>query len=177
MKAIMHNDKLARIKLLLLDVDGVLTDGGITYTDGGEEIKQFNAKDGLGLRLLMKAGINVGIITGRKSEALLHRCRNLEIDLVFDNLKHDKTAAFAAILEETGLSASEIAFAGDDLPDIPVMKKAGVGFAVADAAAEVIRAGDITTGRPGGKGAVREISELILKAKGKWQDVTGSYIS
>lgn len=173
----MHNEKLSRIKLLLLDVDGVLTDGGIIYTDGGEEIKRFNAKDGLGIRLLMKAGIRVGIITGRKSKALLHRCKNLGIELVFDDVGHDKRETFAAILEETGFTASETAFAGDDLPDIPVLEKAGVGFAVADAAEEVIKAGDITTGRPGGKGAVREISELILKAKGKWLDVTGSYIS
>ncbi len=172
----MHNPKLARIKLLLLDVDGVLTDGSITYTDGGEEIKQFNAKDGLGIRLLMNAGVRVGIITGRKSKALLHRCKNLGIELVFDNVGHDKTKVFQAVLEETGLTASETAFAGDDLPDIPVMKTAGFGFAVADADLQVIRASDFTTSRAGGKGAVREISELILKAQGTWQDVTAPYI-
>lgn len=177
MQAIMHNPDLAAVKLLLLDVDGVLTDGSINYTDSGEEIKQFNAKDGLGLRLLMQAGVGVGIITGRKSEALLQRCRNLGIDLIFDNVKHDKTQAFATILAETGLAASETAFAGDDLPDIPVMEKAGVGFAVADAACEVIEKSDITTLCPGGRGAVREICEKILKAKGVWRDVTAPYIS
>ena len=177
MQGIMHNDKLAAIKLLLLDVDGVLTDGSITYTDSGEEIKQFSAKDGLGLRLLMKSGVRVGIITGRQSDALLYRCRNLGIDLVFDGVKHDKTNAFETVLKETGLTASETAFAGDDLPDIPVMKMAGVGFAVADAADEVIENSDITTLRPGGRGAVREISEQILKAKGKWRDATAPYFS
>ncbi|MFO7753890.1 MAG: HAD hydrolase family protein [Desulfobacteraceae bacterium] len=173
----MHKDKLAGIKLVLLDVDGVLTDGSIVYTDAGEEIKRFDSKDGLGLRLLMKSGISAGIITGRKSQALLHRCRNLGIDLIFDNVKHDKRKAFDTILENTGFTASETAFAGDDLPDIPVMKKAGIGFAVADAAKEVVENADIVLSNPGGCGAVREISEHILKAKGKWLQAIAPFLT
>jgi len=117
--------KLDQVKLLLLDVDGVLTDGQIIYTDSGEQIKGFSSKDGLGLRLLMDNGIKVGIVTGRKSAALGHRLQNLGIDLVFDGI-HDKAAAFDKIMELTGIPARHIAFVGDDLIDLPAMIRAGV---------------------------------------------------
>ncbi len=168
--------KLNRIKLLLLDVDGVLTDGQITYTDSGEQIKSFSSKDGLGLRLLMDNHIRVGIVTGRKSNALVHRCRNLGIDLVFDGIS-DKAAAFAKITEQTGILAKDIAFVGDDLIDLPAMIRAGVSFTVPDAPEEVKLKADRVTSARGGHGAVREICELILKSQGVWEQIINKYLS
>ncbi|MBU0969531.1 MAG: HAD-IIIA family hydrolase [Proteobacteria bacterium] len=168
--------KLRPIKLLLLDVDGVLTDGQITYTDTGEQIKSFDSKDGLGLRLIMDNGIRVGIVTGRKSNALAHRCRNLGIDLVFDGTK-DKAGALAKIIEQTGICAQDIAFVGDDLIDLPAMIRVGVSFTVPDAPREVKdRAGFVTSAR-GGHGAVREICEAILKSQGLWDQLLNQYLS
>lgn len=161
---------LNQIKLMLLDVDGVLTDGAVTYTDQGHEIKRFSVKDGLGLRLLMDAGIRVGIITGRKSQALVARCSNLGINLLYDGVKN-KVAALETILAKTGFNASETAFTGDDLPDICVMKRVGLAIAVADAADEVRQAARLVTRKKGGDGAVREVCELILKARGEWNDI------
>jgi 3-deoxy-D-manno-octulosonate 8-phosphate phosphatase (KDO 8-P phosphatase) len=169
-------NKLATIELLLLDVDGVLTDGNITYSDSGEQIKSFNSKDGLGMRLLMDAGIDVGIITGRKSKALEYRCENLGIILLFDGIK-DKSKALDTIISKTGIPAKKIAFAGDDLIDLPVMKKVGVSFCVSDASRDVQNHSDIVTNQKGGKGAVREICESILKAKGLWDIILKKYLS
>ncbi len=168
--------KLANIELVLLDVDGVLTDGSITYSDSGEQIKTFNSRDGLGLRLLMDAGIGAGIITGRRSKALNHRCANLGITLLFDNIR-DKSEALDTIVARTGTVPEHIAFAGDDLVDIPVMKRVGVSFAVADACSEVIECCDIVTEHKGGHGAVREICETILRAKGLWESVISRFSS
>jgi 3-deoxy-D-manno-octulosonate 8-phosphate phosphatase (KDO 8-P phosphatase) len=171
----MNKEKFTNIKLLLLDVDGVLTDGKITYTDAGEEIKSFNSKDGLGIRLLMDSGIKVGIITGRKSDALTHRCKNLGITLLYDGIK-DKLTAFNAILEKNKISASETAFAGDDLPDLPVMKQAGLSICPADAPSYIQDHSDFVTIQKGGKGAVREICDEILKAQGKWELIIDTYL-
>lgn len=167
--------QLKKIRLLLLDVDGVLTDGSITYTDTGEQIKSFNAKDGLGLRLLMDAGVEVGIVTGRTSGALGHRCRNLGIDLLFDGIK-DKAQAFDAIVEKTGCSPHEIAFMGDDLIDLPAMTRAGICFTVADAPMEVKQAAHLVSDLPGGRGAVRQICEIILKARGDWDNIIAGFM-
>lgn len=162
--------KLRQIKLLLLDVDGVLTNGAVTYTDQGHEIKSFNVKDGLGLRLLMDAGIRVGIITGRRSQALVARCENLGIDFLYDGVK-DKLSILETIFEQTGIQADQTAFAGDDLPDIGVMKIVGLALAVSDAAEEVKQTAHLITTKNGGDGAVREVCELILKAQGLWNDI------
>jgi len=159
---------LASIKLLLLDVDGVLTTGQVVYTDSGEEIKAFSVKDGLGLRMAMDRGIQVGIVTGRSSGALLHRCRNLGIKLVFDNVR-DKAAKLPEITKKTGIAARHMAFVGDDLPDIPLMRRVGLAIAVADASKEVIAAADVLTAAKGGRGAVRETCEKLLKARGDWE--------
>ncbi|MEE4364405.1 MAG: HAD-IIIA family hydrolase [Desulfotignum sp.] len=159
---------LKQVKMLVLDVDGVLTDGRITYTDSGEQVKSFLSRDGLGIRMLMDNRIQVGIITGRTSGALAHRCRNLGIDLVFDGIS-DKGAAMDQIAARTGISLSAMAFMGDDLIDLPAMQRAGVAVAVADAADEVKTRADIITRAGGGKGAVREICEAILKASGLWE--------
>ncbi len=168
-------NQLKKISLLLLDVDGVLTDGSIIYNDDNVETKPFNAKDGLGLRLLMDAGISVGIVTGRSSKALDYRCKNLGITQIYDNI-HDKAAVLETILHKTKLTQNKIAFVGDDLPDLPLMKKVGLSVAVADAHEIVRRHADMVLSSKGGRGAVREISETILKAKGLWEKIIDFYI-
>lgn len=168
--------KFDQIKLLLLDVDGVLTDGQITYSDTGDQIKSFQSRDGLGLRLLMDAGIRVGIVTGRKSLALVHRCQNLGIDLVFDGIK-DKAAALKLIAAQTGIDPPWIAFVGDDLLDLPAMIRVGVSITVPDAPEEVKSRAHYITTAPGGHGAVREICEAILKARGLWNSILNTYLS
>lgn len=167
-------ERLRTVRLLLLDVDGVLTDGSIIYSDAGAETKIFHVKDGLGIRMLQRAGVEVGIVTGRRSDALRHRCRNLDIGLLFDGVE-DKGAALSPILQKTGLAAGETAFMGDDLPDLPIMTQVGTAIAVADAALEVIAAAHMVTDRPGGKGAVREAAEALLKARGAWEATLGEY--
>ncbi len=171
----MTHKRLEKIRLLLLDVDGVLTDGSITYTHSGEEIKTFNAKDGFGIKLLMSAGVKVGIITGRKSNALTSRCHDLGIDLIFDGIKN-KINALEVILKQTKTSYDETAFAGDDLPDLPVMKKVGVSITVSDASCDVIKEADIIISLKGGHGAVRQICEDILKAKGLWKNTIAQFL-
>ena len=166
----MNRDKLKHTKLLLLDVDGVLTDGSIIYNDSGDETKVFNVKDGLGIRILMKAGIQVGIVTSRTSKALKHRCNNLGISLIFDGV-HDKTSVLELISKRTGLPAEDIAFIGDDLIDLPLLKRVGLSIAVADAHETVIENVDMVTLKKGGAGAVREVCEAILKAQGLWSKV------
>ncbi len=167
---------LKQIKLLVLDVDGVLTDGRIIYTDSGEQVKQFSSRDGLGLRLLMNNGIQVGIITGRRSGALTHRCRNLGIDLVFDGI-FNKADALDHMAQKTGIHPSAMAFMGDDLIDLPAMARAGVAIAVADAVNEVKARADIVTMAAGGQGAVREICEAILKAAGLWENALKPFLT
>jgi 3-deoxy-D-manno-octulosonate 8-phosphate phosphatase (KDO 8-P phosphatase) len=153
-----------------LDVDGVLTDGRIIYDDHGSQIKEFNVRDGLGIRLLMDAGIPVCIMTGRDSKALAHRCEDLGISLLFQGVKN-KSVELELLLQKTGVLPGNIAYAGDDLPDLPAMKKAGIPIAVSDACKEVISAAEFVTSAKGGRGAVREICEAILQSKGLWHRV------
>ncbi len=169
-------NRLKRIKLLILDIDGVLTDGGIVYNDNAVETKVFNVKDGLGIRLLMKAGIDLCIITGRRSDALHHRCKNLGINLIFDGIGN-KAAIFDLVLDRTGVTAQETAFVGDDLPDLALMKRVGLSIAVADAHQTVLENADMVTSANGGKGAVREACEAILKAQGLWENILESFLS
>jgi 3-deoxy-D-manno-octulosonate 8-phosphate phosphatase (KDO 8-P phosphatase) len=161
---------LSKIRLLLLDVDGVLTDGRIIYNDRGEETKVFHVRDGLGIRLLIQAGIEVGIVTGRSSRALFHRCRNLGITRVHDGVK-DKVAALESILADAGLEKGKTAFVADDLPDLGIMGRVGLAAAVADAAPIVRDRADWVTEAPGGGGAVREVAEAILNAQGLWEQI------
>ncbi|MFC1856422.1 KdsC family phosphatase [Thermodesulfobacteriota bacterium] len=164
----MVTEKLKQVKLLLLDVDGVLTTGGIVYNDNGTETKVFNVRDGLGIRLLMEAGISVGIITGRTSGALSHRCQDLGIHLVFDAVG-DKAAVLEQALAKSNATADETAFVGDDLPDLPIMNRVGVAIAVADGHETILENADVITSATGGNGAVREVCEEILKAQGLWR--------
>ena len=164
----MIDTRLKQIALILLDVDGVLTSGQVIYNDTGQETKVFHVRDGLGIRMLMEAGLTVGIVTGRRSMALVHRCKNLGIHLLKDGIR-DKAAALEDILKETGVPASATAFVGDDLPDLPIMHRVGVPIAVGDAHDLVKQAAIMTTRAMGGRGAVREISERILQARGDWE--------
>lgn len=164
----MSDTRFKQIELILLDVDGVLTTGQVIYNDAGQETKVFHVRDGLGIRMLLEAGIQVGIVTGRRSMALVHRCRNLGLTLLRDGI-HDKAAALEEILKETGVAATATAFVGDDLPDLPIMRRVGVPIAVGDAHDLVKQAAVMTTRAMGGRGAVREISERILKARGDWE--------
>ncbi len=168
MSEISKQQRLKNIRLLLLDVDGVLTDGSIIYNEHGEETKIFNVKDGLGIRLLKEAGIHIGIVTGRVSTALIHRCRNLGIEIVFDNVR-DKAAVLTTILKQMEISVQEIAFVGDDLLDLPIMRRIGLPIAVADAHELVRETALWTTAARGGQGAVREVCEALLKAQKKWK--------
>ena len=166
----MESDKFKNIKLLLLDVDGVLTDGSIIYHDSGEQTKIFNSKDGLGILLLIRAGIQVGIVTARKSPALKHRCDNLGIELLFEGV-FNKASTLKQIAGKTGISPEQTAFMGDDLPDIPMFRSVGLGIAVSDAHERVLKEADHITRAKGGAGAVREVCDTILKSKGFWDRV------
>ena len=166
----MDRDRLKNIKLLLLDVDGVLTDGGIIYTDSGEQVKKFNSRDGLGIRLLQDAGIQVGIVTGRASQVLRHRCENLGIDLLFDGIV-DKASVLQEIREKTRIEPSDMAFVGDDLVDLPLFARVGVSIAVGDGHAVVKQKADWVTEASGGSGAVREVCDEILKSKGLFDQI------
>jgi len=164
------------IKLLLLDVDGVLTDGSISYTGPELETKTFSVKDGLGIRMLINAGLKIGIVTGRSSAALERRCSELGITCVYDGVR-DKGALLNDILSETGISSPrEVAFVGDDLPDIPLLKKIGLPIAVADAHPNVKDVAAAVTSAGGGRGAVREICEALLKAQGLWHQAVAAYM-
>ncbi|MFH2219383.1 MAG: HAD-IIIA family hydrolase [Pseudomonadota bacterium] len=166
--------KLQNIRVLVLDVDGVLTDGRIIYNDDGVESKAFNVKDGLGIRLLMNAGIKVVVVTGRHSRALHHRCGNLGIDHIFEGIT-DKKRVIGSILELAGVTREEIAFVGDDLIDLSLMRIVGVPIAVADAHEAVRERAEMVTSAKGGEGAVREVCEAILKARGLWETILERY--
>ncbi len=157
--------KAGKIELLLLDVDGVLTDGTVFYAPDSGEIKGFNTQDGFGLRILQEAGVAVGLITARSSEAVSKRAKDLKIAHVCAGCS-DKGAAFAEILVKTGLKPEQVGSMGDDWLDLPMLLRSGCAFAPANAVAELRQRADYVTERSGGHGAVREICELILEAKG-----------
>jgi 3-deoxy-D-manno-octulosonate 8-phosphate phosphatase (KDO 8-P phosphatase) len=163
-----------KILVLLMDVDGTLTDGSVTLasqSDGSAlEIKTFDAHDGQGLTLAVTAGLRTGVITGRSSPALRRRCKELDVEFVYEKQGH-KIAAYEDVLRKTGAQESEIAFLGDDLPDLTIMHRVGLAVAVNNAAPEVKRACHYTTKAVGGKGAARELVEVILKSKGIWEEM------
>ena len=167
-------ERLKKIRLLLLDVDGVMTDGRIIFDSNGVESKFFNVKDGHGIKMLQRAGIEVGIISGRESKVVANRATELGIERVFQKAT-DKLSPYLKILADTGLVDGEVAFIGDDLIDIPVLKRVGFAAAPADAVAEVLPFAHFVTRNPGGFGAVREISDMLLRAQGKWDELTARY--
>jgi len=168
--------RAARIKLLLMDCDGVLTDGRIWLFENGEEQKGFHTRDGLGIELLHRAGLKSGIISGRNSNAVERRARLLGMSFVRQGCE-DKRQAFAETVTKAGVTAGEVAFIGDDLNDIPLMLQSGLSVAVADAAFETREHAHYVTQALGGFGAVREVIELILKAQGLWEDLIKNYVS
>jgi YrbI family 3-deoxy-D-manno-octulosonate 8-phosphate phosphatase len=167
-------EKLKKIHLLLFDVDGVLTDGRITFGSGDLEIKSFHVRDGHGIKIAMRSGLEVALVTGRTSEAVGKRARDLEISRVYQGI-WDKKPVLAELLESLDLQPEEVAVIGDDVVDIPLLRRVGVGFSVADAPEEVRLAADYVTTRRGGRGAAREMIEVILKAQGKWNSALARY--
>ncbi|MCW5198448.1 HAD hydrolase family protein [Desulfobulbus sp. F4] len=157
--------KAKKVELLLLDVDGVLTDGTVYYRPEAGDIKGFNTQDGFGLRILQEADISVGLITARNSEAVSRRAKDLKIQRIYAGCSN-KGAAYAEILVQTGLKPEQTAYMGDDWLDMPVLTKVGCAFAPANAVQEVRQRADYVTELGGGNGAVREVCELILEAKG-----------
>lgn len=164
-----------KIELLVLDVDGVLTDGRIALTADGQEIKTFSVRDGAGMKYWKRAGGKLAIISGRGSPAVEHRARELDVDAVRLNAKR-KLPAFEEILAELAVPAERTAAVGDDLTDLPVLLRCGLPVAVADAAEQVRRSAAYVTRAPGGAGAVREVVELILKRAGKWDAIMQRYL-
>jgi 3-deoxy-D-manno-octulosonate 8-phosphate phosphatase (KDO 8-P phosphatase) len=174
-------ERARKIKLFLMDVDGTLTDGAvnlISLPDGGgiAEMKAFNSQDGAGLKLAHIMGIRTGFITGRKSPAVSQRAQELKVEFVYLG-QETKMAAFNECLQKAGVQEDEVAYMGDDLPDMPVAKRAGLAVAVGDAAPELKAVCQYVTSRGGGKGSAREVVELILKAQGRWEEAVPKAIA
>ena len=167
-------EKLSNIKLLILDVDGVMTDGRIIFDSNGIESKFFNVKDGHGIKMLQRAGIQVAIISGRKSKVVELRAKELGIDIVYQGAL-DKLGPYLEVLEKTGLDDSHVAFMGDDVIDLPVLRRVSFAAAPADAVDEVQSIVHFTARNRGGWGAVRELCDLILKGIDKWDEITSRY--
>lgn len=169
-----------RIRIVGLDVDGVLTDGGIYLGSVGEsphEFKRYEIQDGLGIYFLRRAGLRVAFVTGRVSESVRLRARELEIEDVAQDAAAHKLPAFLNILERHGMKPAEAAFLGDDFPDLPVLRVVGLPVAVANAIPEIRAVCSLRLSRSGGAGAVREFAELLLKARGEWKTVTDAYVA
>ncbi|MDD2733512.1 MAG: phenylphosphate carboxylase subunit delta [Desulfuromonadaceae bacterium] len=167
-------DKLADIRLLLLDVDGVMTDGGIIYDGNGLETKVFNVKDGHGIKMLQRHGIEVGIITGRTSLVVDIRARELGINLVYQGALK-KLESYLDVKRRTGFTDSQIAYMGDDVIDVPVMRRVIFAAAPVDGQLEARNTAHYVTSCAGGRGAVREICDLILKGRGLWDEIAARY--
>ena len=162
--------KAEKVKLLLLDVDGVLTDGRIIIDDFGVETKQFDVRDGLGIVLLMRLGIQVGFITGRSSAVVQHRASELGVRIVYQRVEN-KLETYRSIRENWSLQDEQIAYAGDDVVDLPVLRHVGLSITVSNGWPELFSSVDYVTSAKGGRGAVREIAELVLNAQNKWSEL------
>lgn len=155
------------VRMIVFDVDGVLTDGGLYYDNRGEEYKAFNSRDGHGIKMLRATGVEAGIITGRTSQVVLHRARNLGVSRIFQGA-HDKLEAFEALLKNQALAPEHIAYMGDDIVDLPVLRRCGLAITVPDAPAEVKARCHLVTQAGAGRGAAREACEMIMRAQGTW---------
>jgi len=169
-------NKAKLIKLVLFDVDGVLTNGHIFFCDAGHKYKGFHAQDGLGIKLLLASGIQVGIISSDKSDAVEQRMKKLGITLVYQG-HTEKTPIYESLCQKLNLTDENVAYVGDDLPDIPLIQRAGLGIAVANATTPLHQVADWVTQKPGGQGAAREVCELILQAKGLLGSVYTPYLN
>lgn len=167
-------NKAAKIKLLICDVDGVMTDGTLFFGDNGLEYKAFHSRDGLGIIMLQRSGIPLAVITARTSDVVTHRMRNLNIDLVFQG-QHNKIQIFQQLCQELQLNKEQIAYVGDDWVDLPVMRKVGLSVAVADAHERVKQQADWITTHNGGHGAVRDVCELLMAAQGTLEEQFAFY--
>jgi 3-deoxy-D-manno-octulosonate 8-phosphate phosphatase (KDO 8-P phosphatase) len=167
--------RASHIKLLLMDCDGVLTDGRLWLLEHGDEHKSFNTHDGLGLSLLHRAGLKSGIISGRSSQSVNRRAAELGVEFVRQGDPH-KIEAFEQVLRQAGVGENEVAFVGDDLTDIPIMRRAEFAIAVADAVEETRSVAHYVTRAKGGRGAVREVIEIILKSQGRWNVLVDEYL-
>ena len=167
-------EKARKIRLALLDVDGVMTDGSILFLGDGTEVKMFHAADGVGIRLAQRVGIEVGVITGRRSAAVEQRCKELDITEVHMG-DWRKLPVFEDIVKRRGIPAGEICYIGDDLVDLPILRRVGLAAAVPDSPPEVLEVVDVVSRRQGGRGAVREILEGIIRAQGRWDEIMELY--
>jgi len=167
-------ERCAGIELLIVDVDGVLTDGAIIYGENGVEVKAFHVRDGSGLKIWQRAGKRAALITGRSSGVVAIRAAELGIAPVFQGAA-EKLPAYRAILKETGVQPRQVCYLGDDVPDLPVLLHSGLAAAVADACTEVRAAAHYVTGAAGGRGAVREVIELILRCQGSWRPIVDQF--
>lgn len=167
--------KASLIRMLIVDVDGVLTDGGLQFDNRGEEYKTFNSLDGHGLRMLMECNIEVAVITGRNSGIVEHRMRDLGVSHIYQGYR-DKLPAFKKLLQASGIKADEIAYIGDDLPDLAIMSRVGFAIAVQNAHGFVKQHCDWVTNASGGKGAVREATDFILQAQALLEHKQASYL-
>lgn len=167
--------RASRIKLLLMDCDGVLTDGRLWLTQDGAEQKAFHTHDGLGLSLFHRAGLKSGVISGRSSDALSRRAAELGVEFVRQG-DPEKIAAFEDVMRQAGVNEDEVAFVGDDLTDIPIMRRVELAVAVADAVDETRSVAHYVTRARGGRGAVREVIEMILRSQGRWNDLAERYL-
>jgi 3-deoxy-D-manno-octulosonate 8-phosphate phosphatase (KDO 8-P phosphatase) len=163
-------NKAKNISLLLLDVDGVLTDGRIIVDDRGIETKHFHVRDGQGIALLLSSGVEVGLITARSSQSVRHRAKELGIHLVRQGVR-EKIVAYNKIKRSCGLQDNQVAYMGDDIIDLPTLRQAGLALSVADGWYGLRSEVDYVTQAPGGHGAVREVAEMLLKAQGKWATI------
>ncbi len=168
-------EKAKRLKLLILDVDGVLTDGKLFFDNEGNEYKAFHARDGHGIKLLRQTGVEVAVISGRKSNSVALRMKNLGIEHVYQG-HENKIAAFHEIIEKMAILPEQAAHVGDDLLDLPVMIRVGLAIAVNDANFAVKQRADWCTALPGGCGAVREVCDLIMQAQGRFDEVVNAYL-
>ncbi|MGR9088633.1 MAG: 3-deoxy-manno-octulosonate-8-phosphatase KdsC [Gammaproteobacteria bacterium] len=168
-------EKARNTRLLILDVDGVLTDGRLFFDNQGNEYKSFHSRDGFGLKLLRQTGMETAVISGRKSKSVALRMKNLGIEFVYQGFD-DKVAAFDEIIAKTKLKPEQTAYVGDDLIDLPVMVRAGLAIAVGDAHPAVKQRADWCTQRPGGHGAVREVCDFIMQAQGHWGRLLDHYL-
>lgn len=168
-------EKAKKLKLLILDVDGVLTDGRLFFDNKGTEYKCFHARDGHGIKLLRQTGVEVAVISGRSSNSVALRMKNLGIVHVYQG-HENKQSAFAEVLEKTGVTAEQAAHVGDDLLDLPIMMRVGLAIAVSDANFAVKERADWCTTLPGGQGAVREVCDFIMQAQGSFDKVLNFYL-
>ena len=162
-------------RLLILDVDGVLTDGSLFFDAKGQSLKVFHVRDGHGIKMAQRAGLEVAFVSGRRSDAAYHRAKELGVNRFHEGVR-DKLAVMREIMAAMDIQPAQVAVVGDDLVDLPIMVQAGLAVAVADAVPEVLAAAHWVTKLPGGKGAVRQVCDLLLKAQGKWQELVNPWM-